>query len=74
MTQERCPTCRGPMQFHAITVHRGEWRRWIECPKCAEATNTPSYISMTVDGDLDVISSTMPPKNMLARNEVYDDE
>lgn len=71
MTLERCPTCRGPMVFHAITTGKNGWRRWVECLKCSEAKNVVSFVSMTEHGDVDVAISTPPPKSMLARNEEY---
>ena len=73
MLVDRCPTCQGTMVFHAITVGKTGWRRWAECVKCSEVRGADSYVSYTVDGDVDVKSSTPPPKAILARNEEYNE-
>ena len=67
MKYDRCPECRRTMDFHAITVARGEWRRWLEC-------HCGTYVSADAVGGNVYVGKSMPPKNILARNEVISDE
>ena len=67
MIYDRCPKCGKPMKFHAITVARGEWRRWVECTCGTHMSSDDAGLSV-------YIGDAPPPKNILARNEVYSDE
>lgn len=64
---DRCPDCRGPMSFHAITSVKGVWRRWLECSKCQVYVHTDQF------GTNAFKVKSAPPKNALARNEVLPD-
>ena len=67
MIYDRCPQCRGPMWFHAITSTKGIWRRVMECDKCKV------YVAADAFGANVAVTREMPPKKALARNEVLAD-
>lgn len=68
MLYDRCPQCRGPMHFHAITsVAKIGWRRWLDCEKCG------LFVSSDSHGGNVRVDKSAPPKKALARNEVLAD-
>ena len=59
MKYDRCKDCKSVMEFHAITIVRGEWRRWVQCPKCSLLTNATEYGMMASS------TRTPPTKGMI---------
>jgi len=58
MIYDRCPSCKAALYFHAITSVKGEWRRWMECPKCGLLTCANEYGMLAA-------STRQPPKHVL---------
>lgn len=62
---DRCPDCKSPMLFHAITYKMGVWNRWLECTRCGTLTYGDEY------GNVAGKTKTPPHKNALARDVDY---
>lgn len=65
---DRCPNCVHPMEFHAITVMKGHWRKWMFCSHCTKFTHVDQF------GANPVTTNNMPQKYDLARDEKNDDD
>ncbi len=63
---DRCPDCKSPTLFHAITYTNRIWRRWIECTRCGTLTSGDEY------GNMPLKTKTPPHKNNLARDVDYE--